>query len=314
MAGKLYCFDKLLHKSCATDKLQVNVMSETREDYLPGCGCKIYQDPAEFTFTTDSVFLAHFPHLANKAKALELGCGTGAISFYLAARGAAEVTGLDVNPRMVELFNRSAEANGIFWPDEARSAFLQREELTETGCAACTERAQGTSPTGKEKSACHETAAGKTSLPDKPKVRALQWDIKDIKTFCKTETYDLVAANPPYRNSGHERIVGTGACHEKTAVLEDFFAAAAYALHSRGRFALVQLPERFMESMELAIQYNLQPKKLQWVHASVDKPAWIFLLEMVKNGSYGLEVLPPLIMYNADGSLTEQAKKQMEKG
>ena len=235
-------------------------MSEIREDYLPGCGYKIYQDPAEFTFTTDSVFLAHFPLLANKAKVLELGCGTGAVSFYLAARGAAEVTGLDVNPRMVELFNKSAEANGIA-----------------------------------------------------SRVRALEWDIKEIKSFCKTETYDLVAANPPYRNSGRERIIGTGACHEKTAVLEDFFAAAGYALHSRGRFALVQLPERFMESVELAIKYNLQPKKLQWVHADLDKPAWIFLLEMVKNGSYGLEVLPPLIMYNADGTLTEQAKKQMEK-
>ena len=230
-------------------------MSEIREDYLPGCGYKIYQDPAEFTFTTDSIFLAHFPHLARKAKALELGCGTGAISFYLAARGAAEVTGLDVNPRMVELFNQSAKANGIGL-----------------------------------------------------KVRAIEWDIKEIKNFCPTESFDLVAANPPYRNSGRERIIGTSACHEKTAVLEDFFAAASYALHSRGRFALVQLPERFMEAMELAIKYNLQPKKLQWVHASVDKPAWIFLLEMVKNGSYGLEVLPPLIMYNADGSLTEQAK------
>ena len=235
-------------------------MSEIREDYLPGCGYKIYQDPAEFTFTTDSVFLAHFPHLANKAKVLELGCGTGAISFYLAARGAAEVTGLDVNPRMVELFNRSAEANGI-------------------GTRVC----------------------------------AVEWDIKEIKSFCPTELFDLVVANPPYRNSGRERTIGTSACHEKTAVLEDFFAAACYALHSRGRFALVQLPERFMESMELAIRYNLQPKKLQWVHASVDKPAWIFLLEMVKNGSYGLEVLPPLIMYNADGTLTEQAKRQMEK-
>lgn len=235
-------------------------MSEIREDFLPGCGYKIYQDPAEFTFTTDSVFLAHFPLLANKAKVLELGCGTGAVSFYLAARGAAEVTGLDVNPRMVELFNKSAEENGI-----------------------------------------------------DSRVRALEWDIKEIKSFCKTETYDLVVANPPYRNSGRERTVGTSACHEKTAVLEDFFAAAGYALHSRGRFALVQLPERFMESVELAIKYNLQPKKLQWVHASVDKPAWIFLLEMVKNGSYGLEVLPPLIMYNADGTLTEQAKKQMEK-
>lgn len=235
-------------------------MNEIREDYLPGCGYKIYQDPAEFTFTTDSVFLAHFPHLANKAKVLELGCGTGAVSFYLAARGAAEVTGLDVNPRMVELFNRSTEVNGI----ESR-------------------------------------------------VRALEWDIKEIKSFCPTESFDLVVANPPYRNSGRERTIGTSACHEKTAVLEDFFAAAGYALHSRGRFALVQLPERFMESMELAIKYNLQPKKLQWVHASIDKPAWIFLLEMVKNGSYGLEVLPPLIMYNEDGSLTEQAKKQMEK-
>ena len=202
----------------------------------------------------------HFPHLASKARVLELGCGTGAVSFYLAARGAAEVTGLDVNPRMVELFNRSAEENGI----------------------------------------------GR-------RVRALQWDIKDIKQFCKTETFDLVVANPPYRNSGRERAIGTAACHEKTAVLEDFFVAASYALHSRGRFALVQLPERFMESMELAIKYKLQPKKLQWVHASVDKPAWIFLMEMVKNGSYGLEVMPPLIMYNADGSLTEQAKKQMEK-
>ena len=235
-------------------------MSEIREDFLPGCGYKIYQDPAEFTFTTDSVFLAHFPLLANKAKVLELGCGTGAVSFYLAARGAAEVTGLDVNPRMVELFNKSAEENGIA-----------------------------------------------------SRVRALEWDIKEIKSVCKTETFDLVVANPPYRNSGRERIVGTSACHEKTAVLEDFFAAAGYALHSRGRFALVQLPERFMESMELAIKYNLQPKKLQWVHADLDKPAWIFLLEMVKNGSYGLEVLPPLIMYNADGTLTEQAKKQMEK-
>ena len=240
--------------------LQDEVMNKIREDYLPGCGYKIYQDPAEFTFTTDSVFLAHFPHLANKAKVLELGCGTGAISFYMAARGAAEVTGLDVNPRMVELFNCSAEANGIV-----------------------------------------------------SRIRALEGDIKVIKNFCPTETFDLVVANPPYRNSGRERSIGTSACHEKTAVLEDFFAAAAYALHSRGRFALVQLPERFMESMELAIKYNLQPKKLQWVHASVDKPAWIFLLEMVKNGSYGLEVLPPLIMYNADGTLTEQAKKQMEK-
>lgn len=231
-----------------------------REDYLPSCGYRIYQDPAEFTFTTDSVFLAHFPHVVTKARALELGCGTGAVSLYLAARGAASVTGVDINPRMTELLNKSAAANGL------------------TG-----------------------------------RVQAETLDIRAIRDWCPTESFDLVAANPPYRHSGsgQERKIGTIACHEKTAVLEDFFRAAAYALHSRGRFALVQLPDRFMESMELALRYKLQPKRLQWVHASVDKPAWVFLLEMVKNGSYGLDVLPPLVMYGENGGLTEQARRAM---
>lgn len=92
-----------------------------------------------------------------------------------------------------------------------------------------------------------------------------------------------------------------------SSTLEDFFKAAAFAVRYRGRFALVQLPERFAESMHLAFAYGLQPKRLQWVHAMIDKPAWIFLMEMQKGGNYGMEVLPPLIMYNKDGSMTEQA-------
>jgi len=227
-----------------------------REDYLPGCGLKIFQDPAEFTFTTDAVLLANFPHLVTKARVLELGSGTGAVSMLLASRGAASVTGVDVNPRMVELMQQSIAANGLA-----------------------------------------------------DKVNAKVHDLRDIKSFCPTESMDLVVANPPYRNSGKERIIGTAACHEKTATLQDFFAAAAYAVRSRGRFALVQLPERFSEAFELALKYKLQPKRLQWVHSFIDKPAWIFLLEMAKNGSYGLEVLPPLILYNQDGSMTEAAQK-----
>lgn len=230
-------------------------MVTLREDYLPGCGYKIYQDAKEFTFTTDTVFLAGFPHLVNKCRALELGSGTGAASMLLAARGVASVTGVDCNPRMVELLGKSIEANKL-----------------------------------------------------QDRVKAVELDIKNIKEFCPSESYDLVVANPPYRNSGHSRIIGTAACHEVTGTLEDFFYAGAYALRSRGRFALVQLPERFAEAMQLAVKYKLQPKKLQWVHSSLDKSAWIFLMEMVKGGSYGLEVLPPLIMYKEDGSTSDQAR------
>ncbi len=141
------------------------------------------------------------------------------------------------------------------------------------------------------------------------KLNVVDGDIRDYKKLLQPESMDLVAANPPYRNSGNVRQVGTAACHELTATLEDFFCAAAYAVRYRGRFALVQLPERFAESMQLAFKYGLQPKRLQWVHSRIDKPAWIFLMEMQKGGSYGLDVLPPLVMYNADGSYTEQVQK-----
>lgn len=144
------------------------------------------------------------------------------------------------------------------------------------------------------------------------KFRIIDGDICNYKDFLAHESMDLVAANPPYRNSGNQRQIGTAACHEVTATLEDFFKAAAYAVKYRGRFALVQLPERFAESMQLAFKYGLQPKKLQWVHSKLDKLAWIFLMEMQKGGSYGMDVLPPLIMYNEDGSYTEQVKRFYE--
>ncbi|MCQ2373721.1 MAG: methyltransferase [Phascolarctobacterium sp.] len=230
-----------------------------RCDYVPGCGYKIWQDAKEFCFTTDAVFLGNFPHVVHNAKVLELGCGTGAISMLLESRGAAEVTAVDVNPKITTLLRKSVTDNSL-----------------------------------------------------EAKFKIIDGDICNYKDFLVHESMDLVAANPPYRNSGNQRQIGTAACHEVTATLEDFFKAAAYAVKYRGRFALVQLPERFAESMQLAFKYGLQPKKLQWVHSKIDKPAWIFLMEMQKGGSYGMDVLPPLIMYNEDGSYTEQVKRFYE--
>ena len=122
----------------------------------------------------------------------------------------------------------------------------------------------------------------------------------------KAKALDLVAANPPYRIGGRRRQVGQAACHETGTTLEDFFAAAAWSLKTRGRFALVQLPERFTDAVKLGIRYQLELKRLQWVHAYVDRPAWIFLAEFVKGGKPGLEVLPPLCMYDPDGSYSRE--------
>ena len=121
----------------------------------------------------------------------------------------------------------------------------------------------------------------------------VQGDVREYKKYFANESFDLVVANPPYRVAGAHRAIGSAACHEETATLEDFFRAAAYGVKYRGRFALVQLPDRFVESMALAQKYGLQPKRLQWIHSGADQPARLFLMEMQKGGSYGLRVEPP---------------------
>ena len=154
--------------------------SSLRCDYVPGCCYKIWQDAKEFCFTTDAVFLGNFPHVVNKAKVLELGCGTGAISMLLESRGAAQITAVDCNHRITELLRRSVADNGLL------------EKFT-----------------------------------------VIDGDIRDYKQLFQPESMDLVAANPPYRNSGNQRSIGTSACHEVTSTLEDFFKAAAFAVRYR---------------------------------------------------------------------------------
>ena len=56
-------------------------------------------------------------------------------------------------------------------------------------------------------------------------------------------------------------------------------------------------------------KYQLEPKRLQFVHSYANGPAKIFLLEAVfQANSGGLEILPPLVVYQAEGEYTEQLK------
>lgn len=65
--------------------------------------------PGGFAATIN--FLSHYP-IASGSKVLEVGCGTGRTSCYLAKEGA-EVTGLDVRPKMLEKAKLRAEKEGV---------------------------------------------------------------------------------------------------------------------------------------------------------------------------------------------------------
>lgn len=79
-------------------------------DYTPKSKKTIYQEKGLFAFSMDSVLLAAY----GKAKGdmLDLGCGSGFLAMA-AYDEAKSVTAVDIEPRAVELLEKSAEENGM---------------------------------------------------------------------------------------------------------------------------------------------------------------------------------------------------------
>ena len=61
-----------------------------------------------------------------------------------------------------------------------------------------------------------------------------------------------------------------------------------------------------MQSME---QARLVPKRFRLIYPAAHKPANLVLVEAVKDAKPMLHPEPPLIVYEADGSMTEELKR-----
>lgn len=122
--------------------------------------------------------------------------------------------------------------------------------------------------------------------------------------------YDLVISNPPYlpvaqgKISPKEEIAV--ARHELKCTLEDLIKAASKFMVDKGRLALIHRAERLAEIISYAKSYNLEPKRLRLIYPYLNQTANLVLVEAIKGGKPGLQVQKPLIVYNEDGSYTQE--------
>lgn len=125
------------------------------------------------------------------------------------------------------------------------------------------------------------------------------------------ESYDLVLTNPPYFRPGTGRLSGneirSHAAFSSQEVLNDFFRATNYLLKKRSKVGVVFRSERMEELLSTMRVNRLEPKKILPVYGREGRPSRIILVQGVKHGGPGLTLLPPLILHNADNSITDQA-------
>ena len=105
--------------------------------------------------------------------------------------------------------------------------------------------------------------------------------------------FDLVISNPPYFAAGSGKSGGSARC-EETCTLDGLCAAAARLVKNGGRFALCHRPERLCDVLCALRGHGLEPKRLQFVSHAPHLPPSLLLVEAVRQGRPGLEVLPCL--------------------
>lgn len=85
-----------------------------RLDDLQCGGLKLIQRRDVFRFGTDSVILADFASPKKKDRAVDLGCGTGAIALLMAGhQPTLQVDAVEIQPEIADMAARSVEYNGL---------------------------------------------------------------------------------------------------------------------------------------------------------------------------------------------------------
>ena len=112
--------------------------------------------------------------------------------------------------------------------------------------------------------------------------------------------FSLILCNPPYEKSGFENESREKAVCRKeiTLTLPEIVHISAQKLKFGGRFVTCNRADRAAELIYLLKAAKLEPKRLQFVAGSEGAKPYLVLVEAVKGGREGVEVLPQLTNVN----------------
>ncbi|MDM8239809.1 methyltransferase [Pseudoflavonifractor phocaeensis] len=105
-------------------------------------------------------------------------------------------------------------------------------------------------------------------------------------------SFDLVVSNPPYYAPGSGKDGGPARMEREE--LDTLCRAASRLLRNGGRFALSFPTQRMVDLFEVMRRWDLEPKRLKLLSHTPTKPPYALLVEGVRQGKPGLQVLPCL--------------------
>lgn len=144
-------------------------------------------------------------------------------------------------------------------------------------------------------------------------IRMICGDLKEMQPILNHSSFDVVTCNPPYFKTpastehNHNQYL-TIARHEVYCTLEDVVKACKLHVRPGGKVALVHRPGRLVDILTLMRKYRLEPKRMQLVYPKQGREANTLLIECIRDGKADLKILPPLYIYQENGTYTKEAE------
>ncbi|HEX6593280.1 MAG TPA: tRNA1(Val) (adenine(37)-N6)-methyltransferase [Bacillota bacterium] len=138
-------------------------------------------------------------------------------------------------------------------------------------------------------------------------------DLREMQPILGHSQFDVVTCNPPYfptpaKTEHNQNEYLTIARHEVYCTLEEVVKACKLHVRPGGKVAMVHRPGRLVDIINLFRTYNLEPKRMRLVYPKRDREANMLLIEGMRDGKVDLKILPPLYIYEDDGSYTKEAE------
>ena len=255
-----------------------------RIDDLEYKDLKIIQNEKGFCFGIDSVLISDFARdVKSNSVGVDLGTGTGIISILLAAKTKLQkIIGVEVQKEVADMAKRSVELNNL--QDRIGIINLNIKDILQKNDNLKVEKS--------EKQIENNNA-----------------NVNSVNCLTR-ENLDFVVTNPPYKkidtgktNESEYKYISR---HEVTANLEDFIKVSKYLLKDKGAFYMVHRPDRLVDIIELMRKYKIEPKKIRFVHSTIEKEPTLVLIKGIKNARPFLKIEKPLIIYKKDGNYTDE--------
>lgn len=143
------------------------------------------------------------------------------------------------------------------------------------------------------------------------RITVLRRDLRRIGRRIAPASMSVVVANPPYIKAGtgrpspeHSR---RDSRQDGAASLGSWLNLQRY-LKNGGRYVVIFPAGRLAELCAHLRARRFEPKRLRLVHPFADRPASLVLMDAVKEGGAGVEVLPPLIVHERGGGYSTEIR------